>query len=266
MFMKVYISADIEGTTGISSWDEAKKGHSDYNYFAKQMTAEVNAAVHGALRAGAEDITVRDAHGSARNIDPSALPEKVKILRGWARDPLMMMQGIDQSYDAAVFTGYHSPSGGPLNPLSHTMSTEIFALKINGAIVSEFALNAMTASYFNVPVVFVSGDAGIIEIASQIIPHVEVVSTNSGSGASVDSIHPAKAVKLIQEGVYRALKADGIKPVTLPESFKVQITYLDHKLAYQMSFFPGVNRRDDRTITFSETDYFEVLRKLLFLL
>ncbi|HNQ70112.1 M55 family metallopeptidase [Mesotoga prima] len=264
--MKVFISADIEGTAGIADWNEAKKGNQDYEYFKKQMTAEVKAAVQGALEAGASEITVRDAHGSARNIDPSLLPEGVRVLRGWARDPFMMMQGIDSSFGAVVFTGYHSPSGKALNPLSHTMTGDIYYLKINNKLISEFELNAMSASYHGVPVVFISGDEGIVQIAKQNVPGIQTVSTNIGSGASVDSIHPAKAVKLIEEGVYNAVKNIGVQPVSIPAEFEVEIAYIEHTLAHKLSFFPGVTKKDDRVLTFRDQDYYEVLRKLLFLL
>jgi D-amino peptidase len=264
--MKVFISADIEGTTGIASWDEAKKGHADYSYFSKQMTAEVVAAVRGSKEAGACEVLVRDAHGSARNIDPSSLPEDATLLRGWARDPFMMMQGIDESFDAVVFTGYHSPSGTGLNPLSHTMTDLIFSLKINGVLMSEFALNAMTAAHFGVPVVFLSGDAGIASIAEASIPGIETVVTNMGRGASVAAIHPSLSVRKIEEGVFRALSNVSVDCMTLPANFDVEITYIDQKNAYHLSFFPGVEQVDERTLQFAETDYYEVLRKLLFLL
>ncbi|PNE23148.1 peptidase M55 D-aminopeptidase [Mesotoga sp. Brook.08.YT.4.2.5.1] len=264
--MKVYISADIEGTAGIVDWDEAKKGHKDYEYFSKQMTAEVRAAVQGALKAGASEVVVRDAHGSARNIDPSALPSEVRIIRGWARDPLMMMQGINEGFGAAVFTGYHSPSGMGMNPLSHTMSGEIYYLKINGELMSEFLINAMSASYYEVPVVFVSGDEGVSKIAEESVKGIITVPTNRGSGSSVDSIHPEKALKLIEEGVYNAVRKQEAVPLELPAEFNVEIAYIDHRVAHKLSFFPGVSRRDDRTLAFEEKNYYEVLRKLLFLL
>ncbi len=264
--MKVFISADIEGTAGIASWDETNKGHADYTYFSRQMTAEVKAAISGAMKAGASEILIKDAHGRARNIDPSVLPDSVRIIRGWARDPFMMMQGIDGSFDAVVFTGYHSPSGRGLNPLSHTMTGDIFSLKINGELVSEFLMNAMSAAYYKVPVVFLSGDSGIAKIARDKVPDIETVVTNTGSGSSVDSIHPAKVVKMIEEGVSRALSTGSIKPIVLPEKFEVEVVYVEHTQAHRLSFFPGVEKVDDRTLTFTESDYFEVLRKLLFLL
>ena len=266
--MKVFVSADIEGTTGIADWNEAKKSHEDYKYFSRQMSLEVKAACEGAMKAGTTEILVKDAHSTARNIDPYLLPDTAKIIRGWARDPFMMMQGLNDSFDAVLFTGYHSPSGSGGNPLSHTMDdTEIFCVKINGALASEFLINSYTAGFFGVPVVFVSGDENLTEIAIDLIPSIRTVATNEGQGSSVLSSNPQKTTRLIEKVVYAALSSDLDEcQVKMPEKFEVEITYVDHRKAYKFSFFPGVEMVDDRTLRFSETNYYEILRKFLFLL
>ena len=130
--MKIFISSDIEGTCGINSWCETEKGQDLYEHFRLQMSKEVAAACEGAIAAGAQDILVKDAHDSARNIDPNYLPEQARILRGWARHPFSMMAGLDESYDGVVFTGYHSAAEMNTNPLSHTMNTQNNYVKING--------------------------------------------------------------------------------------------------------------------------------------
>ena len=90
--MKVYISADIEGVTGTSHWDEADKKSSDFSEFQEQMTAEVIAACEGALQAGATEMLVKDAHDTARNIIASKLPQEVSLIRGWSGHPFKMVQ------------------------------------------------------------------------------------------------------------------------------------------------------------------------------
>ena len=116
--MNVFISADIEGTCGITDWSKTERSTPyDYNYFRKQMTMEVRAACEGAAAGGADGIFVRDAHDSARNIDPSQLPERVRIMRGWSGDLLSMMSGLDRgSFDAVLFTGYHAWAACGGNP------------------------------------------------------------------------------------------------------------------------------------------------------
>ena len=120
--MKVFISADIEGTCGITDWAETERcTMDDYKPFQKQMTREVKAACKGALDAGVGEIFLKDAHDSARNIDAAELPECIRILRGWTGDPLSMMSGLDRDdYGAVLFTGYHAWASCPGNPLSHT--------------------------------------------------------------------------------------------------------------------------------------------------
>ena len=149
--MKLFISADIEGTSGICHWDETEKGRDLYQQFALQMSREVAAACEGAIEAGCEEILVKDAHDSARNIDPALLPETARIFRGWGADPLCMMAGLDAGFDGVVFTGYHSGVGSDANPLAHTMNTRAFALKINGEPASELYINCLIASYLGVP-------------------------------------------------------------------------------------------------------------------
>ena len=132
--MKVFLSADMEGTCGIVAWPETERSTPmDYAPYQKQMSREVAAACRGALSAGAEDVLVKDAHDSARNIDPTVLPRGARIHRAWSGDPLSMMTGLNQeTFDAVFFTGYHAWAGCPGNPLSHTMNLKNDHVTLNG--------------------------------------------------------------------------------------------------------------------------------------
>ncbi len=163
--MKLYLSADIEGTCGIVNWDETKLECEFSQHYRTQMSKEIAAACDGATQSGVHEILVKDAHDSGRNINPNILPENVKILRGWTKDPLVMMAGIDESFDACIFTGYHSGATCNGNPLSHTMDIDYDYFKINDEIASEFTINAYIAAYYNVPVAFLSGDEMLCESA-----------------------------------------------------------------------------------------------------
>lgn len=143
--MKIFISSDIEGTSGACNWDEALETD-HHKFLGPQMTKEVAAAASAALESGAEEVLVRDAHGGALNIDPAGLPRGARLLRGWAHDIYCMMSGIDRDkYDAVLFTGYHAGAKNPGNPLSHTMHRYIDSITINGEPISEFVMNAYTA-------------------------------------------------------------------------------------------------------------------------
>ena len=156
--MRLYLSADIEGTCGIADWAETERATmDDYRPFAAQMTAEVAAACEGAVAAGAEDILVKDAHDSARNLDAARLPRQARVLRGWTGDPLCMMAGLERgAFGGVLFTGYHAWGCCGGNPLSHTMTTACDQVTLNGVPASEFLINAYTALYFGVPVAFLA--------------------------------------------------------------------------------------------------------------
>ncbi|MCM0649251.1 M55 family metallopeptidase [Clostridium swellfunianum] len=265
--MKIYISADIEGVTGTVHWNETEKDLSDFNDFADQMTNEVIAACQGAMAAGAEDIWIKDAHDSARNIDIKKLPKNTKLIRGWSRHPFCMMQELDESFDAAIMTGYHSAGSLGGNPLSHTLNnSKVNYIKINGEIASEFIINAYTAALIGVPVVFVSGDEELCEIVRGTSQNIKTTAVKKGVGNSVISIHPELANEKIKTGVEEALRGDYKKClIKLPENFKVEIGYLNHKYAYAASFYPGARLSNTTTVEFKADNYFDVLRMFMFL-
>lgn len=262
--MKVYISVDMEGICGTTSWSEVTKGNSDYEAARRQMTAETVAACNGAKRAGATEIMVRDAHDSACNIIADELPEDVTLIRGWSRHPYCMMQELDRTFDASLMIGYHTFAGGEGNPLSHTMNTVHNAsVIINGELASEFLINYYTSLLEKVPVVFISGDQELCYHAREYAPDMTAVAVKSGSGDSTVNLHPKQALKSIEEGVEKALN-DIPGAAKLPDHFDVTLNYNNHKDAYKASFYPGAKLSDARSVHFSSKDYFEVLRFFLF--
>lgn len=264
--MKVYISADIEGVTGVTSWSETERGHSDYESFASQMTKEVKAACEAAFEAGAEEVYVKDAHDSARNIDMNGLPEYVTLQRGWAGEPMCMVSGLDNSFDAAIFIGYHSRARSGDSPLAHTLNTELDYIKINDIYVSEFLINAYAAALYGVPVIFVSGDKGLTEEVKRANTHISTLAVKKGLGKCTINMHPEKAVKDIKMMAAAAMQADyGLCKITLPDKFNVEIGYLKHETAYRNSFYPGVKLSNPKAIAFNTNDYYEVLRLFHFL-
>ena len=265
MDMKIFISADIEGTTGITLWDETENGHPRYAYFQEQMTKEVAAACEGALEAGCSEILIKDAHDSACNLIPSKLPEEIRIFRGWGSDIMSMMTGLEEGYDGVFFTGYHSGAGMDTNPLSHTMNTRNNYVRINGMIAPELMINSLTAAYYGVPVRLVTGDKGLCNWMKAINPNIETVAVNEGWGRGTISIHPAKAVRLIREAASRAVKKkaeDCMFP--LPEHFKVEISFKEHFKA--RNAYPGLVQTGAATVCYEADDWKEVLRMLNFVL
>ncbi len=264
--MKVFISADIEGVAGITHWDETNHEHQRGRYYADQMTREVNAACQAAIEMGAS-VVVRDAHDSARNLDVRQLPEEAQFVRGWARSPMSMMETLDDSFDAVVFIGYHSAAYTTFNPLAHTMSSRKYQkITLNGTIASEFRINSYLSYYHGVPVVAISGDAGICREAEAFDASIMTVATQEGIGNSAVSIHPDKAVKQIKQTVKAALaKCSERGKVSLPQSFELQIEYKQLADYHMASFYPGVTRIDGRTLSFKSDDFYEVARALMFM-
>ena len=266
--MKIFISADIEGTTGIAHWNETNKKQADYHYFQEQMTREVSDACTGAIADGAREIWIKDAHGSGRNIDPSKLPENIKLIRGWSGHPYMMVQELDETFDALMYTGYHSYGSSNTNPLSHTMnSSMVDYVKLNDIYCSEFLLHSYVAAYLGVPVVFLSGDKGLCEHVKSVNENIVTVAVNEGVGDSTISMQPDVAIRLISEGVEKALKGDLEKcKINLPDKFHLEIRYNHHVDAFKNSFYPGVVQKSPKSITFDTDDYFEIMRAALFLI
>jgi D-amino peptidase len=263
--MKVFISADIEGVTGATDWNETDKAHADYAEFREQMTAEVAAACEGALAAGATDIVVKDAHASARNLIAARLPREARLIRSWTRDPYSMMAGLDATFDAALMTGYHSRAGSDASPLAHTITGRVIYLKINDRDAPEFLINAYTAGWLGVPVVFLCGDAGICQDAASILPALTTVAVKEGSGDATSSIHPALAVERIREGVAAALKGDlAACRLPMPPHFTTEIRFSKHANARQAAYFPGAHLAEPHVVQYEADDYFEILRFFMF--
>ena len=267
---KIFLSADIEGTTGIAHWNETDKtkGAGDgYAHFAHQMSREVKAACEAAIKMGAEDILVKDAHDSARNINPEMLPEAVRIHRGWAQDLYVMMSGLDESFDGVIFTGYHSPAHSSANPLAHTMTGILHSITLNGEALSELHINALIAAMLNVPIYCATGDAGLMQWLNGKNPNIETVAVSEGRSNASVSIHPNLALRRIGEAVERAFAkepADLMFPK--PDHYDIRICYKQHHTARNMANYPGAFQVDEHTIGFASDDYMEVLRFLFFVI
>jgi len=264
--MKVYISVDIEGAAGIAHWDEAAKRHGDYPEFRERMTAEAVAACEGALNAGATEIWVKDAHGSGRNILAERLPPEARLIRGWSGHPYDMLQELDESFDAVALVGWHGPAGHPSNSLSHTLTGFYGKLTLNDVPCSEYLLHAHVAALTTTPVVFLSGDRGICELARATNPAITTVETNIGHGESVISIQPALARDRIREGLEHALRSDLAAHVQpRADHYALRLRFKHHGHAYRNSFYPGARLEGAETVAFDCSDFLDIMQILNFM-
>ncbi len=259
--LKVFISVDMEGISGVIHWDDVSRQGDDYSLFRKLMTQETNAAIEGALEAGATEILVRDSHASARNILPDLLRQEAELLRDWSGGPLDMMEGIDKTFDAVIFIGYHARAGTPDAVLKHTMTGKFFDVVLNGKKMPEAGINGAIAGHFGVPVVMIAGDLAICKQAKELFGNIENAAVKEGIGNAAKMLHPLKAQELIKKKTTAALKRlEDFKPYKLKPPFTMEITYKDEEIAARSSLIPGAKRTGDRSVSFTSNDFMEVLK------
>jgi D-amino peptidase len=265
--VRVYISADMEGVTGTVTSDQLGPTGFEYQRFREIMTAEVLAAMQGAREAGATEFVISDSHGNGENLLIDRFPPDVTIIRSFPR-PLMMMQGIDSTFAAVLFIGYHSATTNSVGVRAHTISSALLtSVSLNGVPMSEAGINATIAGHFGVPVVMISGDDAIIAEAQQMLGPIEgAVVKRAISFHAAATLTPEAGQTLIRQrakaGVARRteLKArPDPKPVTLEVSFK------NYRPVELLTYLPNVQRVNAHTIRFVGRDILEVSRFLEFI-
>lgn len=259
--MKIFISADIEGISGVVS--TAQTSPEKYGYQRAQilMTDEVNAAIEGAVAAGADEVLVNDSHGPMTNIIIERLNPAAELITGTPKR-LGMMEGIDESFDAAIFIGYHARmnSGGIL---CHTYNGAVNAnVNVGGRDSGEFYLNALVAGFYNVPVVLVSGDDVLSGEVEEINSKIERVIVKQSKGRYAGKcLVPSKAQSLIREKTTDALKHIGmIEPIKVKEPVVLKMTFLNSGQAETASIMPYTQLVDPNTVCFRAENAVECYR------
>src|SRR5207249_7034566 len=210
---KIFISVDMEGITGVVQPAQLGPDGFEYQRAREWMTAEVNAAIQGARDAGPADIVVCDSHGNGQSVLIDKLPDDVQIVRGFPR-PLEMMQGIDASFAAVLFIGYHASEWTADAVRGHTISSaRLLGVRLNGMEVSEGIYNAALAGHFGVPVAFISGDRLAVSQLQKVVPGAEGAVVKEPYGYhSAQTVTPARGQALIRDGVKRAMAKLGSMP------------------------------------------------------
>ena len=262
--MKVFISSDMEGTAGVVDWSQCLQGEPEYDYYRTLLQAEVNAAIEGALSAGANEFLINDSHSKMQNLRPDALAGHARYLSG-SHKPMYMMEGLDASFDAIFFVSYHG-SMSTSSPLSHTYNPRAIAeVGLNGTVVGESGINSLVALGYDVPVVLVTGDDITAAEATRVNPgvHTAVVKT-AISRFAADSMHPAQARDLIRTKAEAAISAlaDSRPPtITLPATLSV--TFRNPDLAEMATWITGVRRSDNTTTEIVDDDPLRLFRKFV---
>lgn len=266
--MKFYISADIEGVTDVTDGLETRIEETEFKEAAYQMSKEVDAACKGLNNKGTKEILIKDAHATGRNISHRLLPKNTKLIRSWSGDSFAMMQELDESFDGVLFIGYHSAVTSGESPLAHTINGGVLEyIKLNGEIMSEFRLNSYMASYYNVPVIFISGDKGICEEAEEFNKNIKTVAVKEGKGNSTINIHPDLALEIIEKEVENSIDKDmSDRIVELPKEFELEIRYKLHGVLEKNINYPGTEKIDSKTLKLKSNDFLEITKALRFLI
>ncbi len=253
--MKLLIGCDMEGISGVVSWSDVDPGHPEYLRFRHIMTADVNAAVEGALAAGADEVLVTDGHWNKTNVLVEELHPRAHLNSG-NYSPRGMLEGIQDSVDCVFFVGYHARNGARNGMLGHTWSnTKVSNVWLNDRLTGEIGLNACLAGQFGAPILMMSGDAVACEEAEEWIPGVcrAVVKRSTGYCAS-ECLSSAAAQQIIRETAEAAIRnlKDGRAPAPLSLTGPVKITleFFHSGMADIASWMPNVTRKDGRTIEF----------------
>lgn len=263
--MRILISADMEGTCGVSSWVHVQApevttsgqpaSSIEYERFRKQMTAEVNAAIEGALAGGATSVLVNDSHDFQRNIVIEDLHRDAQYISG-ADKPFGMMQGIEENIDAVFYTGYHAKAGTVGGPLAHTWNGWVQDVRINGESTGEFGINAAIAGAFGVPVTMVAGDDQAVaqtktflgsDIASAVVKW-------GISSSSARHLHPEVALERIRAAAQEAVSKSAPRPFVLEKGTTIEIDANHQARIDQAMLIPGTSRAGNRTVAFTVND------------
>ncbi len=258
--LKVYISVDMEGIGGVVTHpDQTSPDGFEYAQARKWMTAEANAAIEAAFEAGATEVLVSDSHGNGESLLPDDLDPRVELIRAWPRK-LGMMGGIDETFDAVIFIGYHASDGQRHATLAHTMSGgRIYNLKLNGVTVPEAGFNAAIAGHFGVPVILVSGDQTIVEETRALVGDIEGAVVKHGIGTVARMMHPTRTQELIRQKTRAALaRLQDFKPWQLNTPVTIEIAFTRESYAEVAGYFPNVEMVDGRTVRYTGKNMVEI--------
>lgn len=257
--MKLLIAVDMEGISGVTTWDQVTPGHAEWQRFRRIMTAEVNAAIEGALAGGADEVVVTDGHWNGDNILIEELHPRARLNTG-SPSPFSMVEGLQGGVDAAFFVGYHARNGTAHAILDHTWSAaRIHNLFINGRVTGEAGWNASLCGHFGIPVLLMSGDQSAAAEAREWIPGIDTVVTKTARGRwSAEVLPPALVRENLRaaaaEAVGKYLAGSGPAPLRPGSPVTIRIEFVGSDMGDKAALLPGIRRLDGRTLEFTGED------------
>jgi D-amino peptidase len=257
--MKIFIATDLEGTVGVVSREYTHSSRAGYAAARRWLTAEINAAIQGARKAGATEYVVLDSHGYCTNVLPDDLDEEALLITGMGgMTTIAAVQGIDASYDAAGLIGYHAREGSEIACLDHSAYSETFAaIYINDYEVGEYGLVGGFLGYYGVPVVFAAGDQSFEAQMKELVPNIAFTVTKTAlSRYSAINVHPNRAAEMIREAAADGIsRRNEIEPIVFSPPITVKIVFHKPLMAQLAEWVPGVKKLDACTLSFTHDDY-----------
>jgi D-amino peptidase len=263
--MKIYISTDMEGTAGVVDWEQVTANGPRYEYYCDLLLGEINAAIEGAMAAGATEFLVNDSHSRMANLRPDALAGSARYLSGRLK-PWYMMQGLDDSFDAIFFISYHGSMGSNGSNLSHTYFPNAFAeVRINGQVAGESGINALVAMAHHVPIVLITGDDVTAEEMEPFAPGVRAaVVKHSITRFAANSLHPTEARALIFDQARLAIASlDTASAPALSTPIRLEMTFRTSDYTELATRVSGVERLSHLTAVIEGDDPLEVYRTFI---
>ena len=259
--MKVFISADIEGVTGVVHSDQTGGSSGDYMRARRWMTGDVNAAIEGALKAGASEIYVKDSHGNGRNILLEEMRKEAHLISGWDT-MLSMVQGIDKTFDALILIGYHSMAGTKNGVLAHTFTSCVKQLSVNDQPIGEPEISALVAGHYGVPVTFIAGDQTAVGELIGFIGEIPHAITKYGMGReTARTIHPELTQQAIIDGVSDALSdLTRFKPFKISPPLRMSLKLTSSKMVDLIDLLPNVERLSIDEVSYQAEDAIQIFK------
>jgi D-amino peptidase len=253
--LKVFISVDMEGLAGVVNGPEVSPTGPDYQHFRTIMAGETNAAIEGAFLAGATEVLVRDSHGNKNNLRPGDVDPRARLLRGLSTGPRNMMEGIDSTFDAVVYVGYHAKAGTPNAILEHTSTGNVVDFSINGVSLPEGGYNALVAGLSGVPVVFVAGDGAVVRQIRELLGPIGAVAVKEEINDASLGLSPKQATEQIRRGVELAVRnRTKAKPFVMPGPYTMVL-----KVKTERPLYAGALRAREGEFTFKSDSLLEIL-------
>jgi len=257
---KFMVRCDIEGASGVVSYEQAEPGKEEYDFGHRMFMADLVALVDGLSKGGANEVVIYDEHCSGRNIDLAQLPPLVSAICGKPPYTPERPGGLDESFAGAILLGFHSKAGTPGGLLPHSYELDIRDLRLNNVSVGEIGMEAAIAGDFGVPVTLVIGDSAGVAEARELLPGVAAVAVKDSLGPTSARCYPlsvtgpmiSKAARQVAE------ETPEVEPYRIEAPVTLEVELADGPYLEAVRKLYGGEMREGRTMVLTDSGASEV--------